>query len=469
MTRRFVLVLAALGTAAAGLLVWLSCTAAEKPPEAEAWQPPRLVQVEGAEGWRNLFPGNGLWFVSAGVDGRAAVLAQDGDILASAKAKGGEDGIFPYEAADGLTLKFTFDGPRMLLNGKTVCLTLTAQGGGWDWLKAAKPEDLAALRFVNLPEEIAPAAEKSIQVALLTSLAARNERLGLILGHSSGVTDVLPLFQPRWLSLGDVNLDKNELDVLARQECIETLVLGGKNLWTLAFLKQFRSLRRLAINEWDPEKAGPIPAGCDRLETLVLMGANLKDFSPLANLPRLSSLGLLGCPLPADAAAWGKLAGLRTLILNGSAGLEDFGALRELKDLRWLGLPANVSPKQLADLVREHPDLIGVEVVNCEQVTDLAPLRALKRPEFLVLLNKDKKFEDLGPLRDLKSLKLVVLTEKTFKESPDQVEELKKALPGAQVVMGAPVCLGSGWILALFPAVGAAWLVRKRAWRRDSR
>jgi hypothetical protein len=75
-------------------------------------------------------------------------------------------------------------------------------------------------------------------------------------------------------------------------------------------------------------------------------------------------------------------------------------------------------------------------------------------------------YKDLGALRDLKSLRLVVLTEKTFKEQPDQVADLKKALPSTQVVMGAPICLGSGWILLLVPAAGAAWLLRR--WRRPS-
>jgi hypothetical protein len=466
MPKRILLVLAALGAVVAGSLVWLSCTGAEVRAGPEAWQPPRIVQVEGAEAWRNLFPGYGLWLTKAGPDGRTAVLVQDGDILESVV---GEQGIFPYQAGDGLLLKFAFDGPRMLLAGKTVYLTLAAQGGGWEWLKTAKPEDLASLRFIDLPEEIAPAAEKSIELALLASLAARNESIGLGLrhpGHPSGVTKVLPLFKPRWLYLGDVGWGKEVLDVLSRQEHVETLVVEGKNLWTLAFLAQFRGLRKLAINEWNPETTGPFPAGCDRLETLVLINAKLKDFSPLANLPRLSSLGLVSCSPVGDAAGLAKLAGLRTLILNGSAAPEDFGALRELKDLRWLGLPVNVSPKQFADLVREHPELLGVEAVNCPQVTDLAPLRGLKHPEFLVLVDKDKVYKDLGPLRDLQSLRLVVLAEKAFKEQPDQVADLKKALPSTQVVMGAPICLGSGWILLLVPAVGAAWLLRK--WRRPS-
>jgi hypothetical protein len=46
------------------------------------------------------------------------------------------------------------------------------------------------------------------------------------------------------------------------------------------------------------------------------------------------------------------------------------------------------------------------------------------------------------------------------------VEALQKALPDAMVVPAAPMCLGSGWFLAIFPAAAIAWLIAARPWRR---
>jgi hypothetical protein len=54
-------------------------------------------------------------------------------------------------------------------------------------------------------------------------------------------------------------------------------------------------------------------------------------------------------------------------------------------------------------------------------------------------------------------------------ESPKETQKevlsakLQRALPGTAVVRMKPICLGSGWILLLAPAIGAAWLIER--WR----
>jgi hypothetical protein len=55
------------------------------------------------------------------------------------------------------------------------------------------------------------------------------------------------------------------------------------------------------------------------------------------------------------------------------------------------------------------------------------------------------------------------LDQELFKKSPDQVAAIRKARPDALVVPVSKLCLGSGWILALIPAIGAAALrIRRR-------
>jgi hypothetical protein len=55
------------------------------------------------------------------------------------------------------------------------------------------------------------------------------------------------------------------------------------------------------------------------------------------------------------------------------------------------------------------------------------------------------------PLKKLTGLRFLALPEKAFEESAEELRELEKALPGCQVVAGEKFCLGSGWILFLFP------------------
>jgi len=66
----------------------------------------------------------------------------------------------------------------------------------------------------------------------------------------------------------------------------------------------------------------------------------------------------------------------------------------------------------------------------------------------------------------------VALEEKDGKVKPEHQEmvvRLRKELPDTAVVLLAPLCLGSGWILVLVPAVAMAWWLAARRKRRRPR
>jgi len=86
----------------------------------------------------------------------------------------------------------------------------------------------------------------------------------------------------------------------------------------------------------------------------------------------------------------------------------------------------------------------------------------------------DEAAKDFTPLHRLKNLKLVGLAGEKAEANkikpaiePDQLAGLKKALPDAAIVTIIPMCLGSGWILALAAAVAAGWLVVRRRTRES--
>jgi hypothetical protein len=89
----------------------------------------------------------------------------------------------------------------------------------------------------------------------------------------------------------------------------------------------------------------------------------------------------------------------------------------------------------------------------------LAPLRDLRNLEGLILAGS---FKHIEVVRELKSLRFVGLAADAFKESPEQIAEIRKALPDALVVPVGGFCLGSGWILLLIPAVAVARLLAGR-------
>jgi len=170
-----------------------------------------------------------------------------------------------------------------------------------------------------------------------------------------------------------------------------------------------------------------------------------------------------------DISGVAKMAGLKTLILNWDKELADVSPLAALKGLRWLGLPPKITKEQFAAVVKEHPDLAVLELVGCEGAEDLSPLRDLKGLQSLVLIGP---YKNLDVLREVKSLRFVAYCDPSTKESKESlagVEALQKMLPDAMVVpaaTAATMCLGSGWILAVFPAAALVWLIAARPWRR---
>jgi hypothetical protein len=173
----------------------------------------------------------------------------------------------------------------------------------------------------------------------------------------------------------------------------------------------------------------------------------------------MEELSLLGCDDLADVRALAKLPGLKTVILDGNKEALNLSSLAGLTQLRWVGLPPETTQEQFATFIRAHQDLKILELIDCQKVTDLAPLRELKKLEGLIL-NGD--FEHLDAVRELKSLRFVGVPSNTYKKSPDQVTAIKRALPDALVVPVSGFCLGSGWILLLVPAAILARILAAR-------
>ena len=106
--------------------------------------------------------------------------------------------------------------------------------------------------------------------------------------------------------------------------------------------------------------------------------------------------------------------------------LIDIRPLKELKEL-W-GL--NLSNNQLSDIspLKELKKLVVLEL-NKNQLIDISPLKELKKLKFLFL--SDNKLTDTRPLSKLKNLRILVIGRNPV--PGDQIEALKKALPGCRI------------------------------------
>ncbi|MCX5656111.1 MAG: hypothetical protein NTY65_15850 [Planctomycetota bacterium] len=471
MIAKKMLVLSALVAATVCLAALASCS---PQSGSQGWQPPQPVRIEvtvkpevpvegkakpegeskaeGGSKWVNLFPSYLTWESAVPAGKSGGMLLRDGDVLIG--------GVWTvYRASDGAALKFTVEEWRTQLGGKTVSVALAKHTGGWEWLEKASPQDLAALRFVIMADEL-----DADRLPLVKKLAEANPGVALQVQKVEVLTQVLPLFKPRVLILGDIEMTPESRKLFADQKRIETLLISAREKGSLDFLTDLPALRRLVIGNWDVEKAGPLPKGLTSLRSLMIFGWKAKDISALADAPAgLEELSLLACETLVDIKGVEKIAGLKTLILNMDKELADVSPIAGLKSLRWLGLPQKITKEQFAAAVKEHPDLAVLELVACEGAEDLSPLAGLKSLQSLVLIGP---YKNLDVLRGLKSLRFVALADAAAKDSTAGVEALQKVLPDAMVVPAAPMCLGSGWLLAIFPAAAIAWLLAARPWRR---
>ncbi len=416
---------------------------------------PRVVKVEGGAACVNMSLSGPSW-IAGGVEGRPAyVLARDGDLLLTL-GKDEADMALPYRESDGASLRVEIACPRLLLDGATVSVQVW-KAADWSWLEKAGRSDLAGLRILEIRGEVEEA-----HVPVLEKLAEANPTVGLMLGTGAVLRRALPLFHPRLLVLNEP-LSEADVEIIKSRRGLRYLWLqpGGESPRSLAFLDDMLDLRRLVLDGWAPEKTGPLPEGCRRLRSLKVTSSTMKDLSALGDLAGLRELILAGCESLEDVSALPRLTALESLDLSSCKRVANLSVLKDLPRLTRLGLPTDITQDEFASLMRDLPRLRALELVECEGVTDLAPLKGLSRLEHLVVLGPKA---DLAPLRDMKGLRYLVLSAKeVFEKTPDEVKTLEAALPLCTVASGDPFCLGTGWLLALFPAAAAAgFLVRRR-------
>jgi len=195
---------------------------------------------------------------------------------------------------------------------------------------------------------------------------------------------------------------------------------------------------------------------------VVAVGAKeLTDLSPFAEVGGLETLNVGMTATLSDLRGVAKLPHLRALNLFACEGVTDLAPLANLKGLRWLGLPPKILQDEFAKVIAAHPNLAILEAIGCEGVTDLGPVRSLGHLTGLAAFTA----APVEPLYEMKGLKWLAYgagKDVAEDQTADRLAKLQAALPATAIARVAPLCLGSGWILALVPALGLGWLLAAR-------
>lgn len=407
--------------------------------DSDQWRIPHVVQMEGIKTCINFQHMHG--FFPTARDGRpVGVLARDGDILF------GEDFTFPYRETDGESLVLDLRGEVLFLNGKPVSLLLSDKGKGWDWLRGASPEDLTDLRFLGFAGDA-----EDLDWPLLRKVAQARPGIWLSspdIDQADVVARFVSLFEPHGLLIQPAILAERFEELKPRLAKLEWLMLGDEDenyQGTLDFLSQLPQLHTLSLLF---EGVGTIPSGCRNLRSVSIAGGKgVKDLFSLRNVTGLRELVLVGFHEVEDISALAAFPELRRLAFLGGKNVRALSVLDQLPRLAWLGFPQNTTQEAFAQVLAGHPGLEVVELVACDNICDLSPLRSLRHLQAAIILTKEV---DVGVLQDLKGLRYLALREDAFQG--EKAAALEQALPDTFIARFDTFCLGSGWILLLAPA-----------------
>jgi len=433
---------------------------ARPPPPSDGWRPPTIVQIDGGEAWIVRSPVYPLVFARVRKGRPFHLLLREGDLVHGARSAK-DYAPFPYRITDGPALVVAKSDVGTALAGKLISLSLD-KVAGWEWLRGATPEEVSSLRLVCLSRGVPFEGTE-----LLQKVADGNPYVDLVVAHDeTALDDALSVFTPHRLWADGLCPTRDVRGFIGSQPRLHTLALKCDKPSDLAFLARQRALRTLILTNWRPAETGPLPDGLPSLRRLLVLGGEFKNLDAIGKQPRLEELTLAGIKSLEDVSRLAEFPALQTLSLQDSGGVTDLEPLSRLKDLKWLALPPATTQRQLNEVVRDHANLLILAAVGVEHIESLTPVRRLSDLTAFMVGTP----APLDPLYRMTNLDLLaVYVDKDEETSAAVLGGLQRALPDTVIVRVAPICLGSGWILLLVPAVALAWWLaarRKRQWPR---
>jgi hypothetical protein len=357
---------------------------------------------------------------------------------------------YRYSSKDGKDLEFTFD----TLHAVTVYLN-----GKLNYMELSGPASLKAFEALTDPE-ISQLSTLNIQGALtgnLLSILEQHESLlqgkGLILETGSGspdLTDLLTIFRPEYLVLDD--------SWHLPEPGGNNVLSGMKLLWVQGDVPALskaapccRDLESLIISGWEPQPGELLPlSSLKKLQNLTLAESYLTTLRNIEFPESLLSLNLISCDTLGDIGQLLKMPELNRLNLTDCDKVKNADILHNLKSLRWISFPANITHQEFSDLAGSLTQLEVAELIGCTEISDLSPLGQLEHLNILVLHLQE---EQLAGLDSLNQLEVIILTVELFQDNPNWIKELRASLPQCEIVPGSCICLGSGWLLLLLPMI----------------
>lgn len=413
-----------------------------------------ILKYSGAEQVFNLSR-TGMVFGTTSISGETSgIAAYDGDLLFIAGEKPRDQLLYQYRKENGDVLHFSSDSliPFVLRVNDSLMAVQLGDSLSWNWLAKQPLSTLRAIRSLTIPLPLSE-VEKSI----LKNLAETGTVDGLMIGASDttiGINELLTLFNPGWVYVDagtSWTLDAGLASHLTRLETVG-LSEGSGDEQTLKSLSLLPNLKNLIA-----EKSKVVSfSDFKNLSSLMLTRSPVKDARELKLSPSIHSLCLVNCDSLKDVSAIWQLPELKQLGFTGSRALVDLSPLQSMEQISWLACPPYIRQKDFDGLVMALENLQVLELLGCDSVRNLG---SLKEKSGLKALYTDSPWIEKKDLAGLQQLWLLAFKPDTGTLGEQQLKDLQAGMPATLVVTGKGFCLGSGWILLIFPMLLIGFLL----------
>jgi hypothetical protein len=368
---------------------------------------------------------------------RAALIAYPGDLIMCGES------FFTWKGSSQLRFTHRTTDSVCYINDKISSVFVPENEKMIQWFKQMNSMDLSQLEFLVFGSKIS-----ENYFPYLSELAKTKPDLGLAYsGDLKDLAGVLKIFNPRIIIGGKFSSD--EYDLLSGLTNLEILsaTLTDSLMRPLPVLPRLRQLNLMGLDYY-PIINDDFLINNNQLENLIIMTAITMDFSVLKPLSNLKELFINGCDSIENFDLIKDHKQLEVLVVFS----DDFNyriSPKELSSLRWITFTPEASQIEFDSFIASHPNLEVVEIANNKFISGFDPLLNLRKLYGLTIRDT---LIDFKTLLSLKNLKYLSLPEEVFSDSLKN-EELKRSLPNTRLIATHGACLGSGWLLLIFPLV----------------
>lgn len=385
---------------------------------------------------RSLFS---TWSVSDSIN-PTAIVASDGDLIGYS-----DNRFLLYEEGSGQN-KYTIrtDKNISFINEKVNSVTIPNNEDMLPWFKEMKSKDLSGLDFLYFNREI-----HENYIPLLTELAGIKPDISL--GYGGDLADIekmLKIFKPEFIIGGD--LTQEDFQRLSGLSSLKILAISLSDSIYTTPLPEMSQLKQLIIgmNKKNPLKEADFLINNKQIEKLTVFDATRFNFSLIDKLDNLKELIIKGVDTIDNINLITNYKNLELLSLNGEM-LKSNEILKGLSHVRWAIFDETVNQNEFDSFLGDHP---GLEIVDITNNRKISTLQQLLKLQGLYGLTVSDTISDLATVKSLKTLKYLSVPSYVLKDSTIK-SDLKNALPATTIVANEGICLGSGWLLLVFPII----------------